>query len=338
MVDLKTSYMGIDLENPFIVGACEMTSHVETLKKIEEAGAGAIVLKSLFEEQVQFERLRLEDELTEYEELHAEMTGIQHPRVEHSGPEEHLFWVKKSREAVDIPLIASLNAVNRETWVEYSMLLEKTGVDGLELNFYSTPVDVDKDGAQIENEQVETICQIKEKVSIPVSVKLSPFYANPLNVISKMDQAGAGGFVFFNRFFQPDIDVDRQVNVMNFDLSCEGDYKLPLRFTGLLYGEIQGDICASGGIYSGRDAAKLMMAGASCVQVVSSLYKSKLEHLRFMKRELNKWMEGKGFKHLGEFQGRMSKKNISDPFAYERAQYVGMLMKPTTILKQFPQY
>lgn len=337
MVDLKTSYMGIELENPFVVGACEMTSHVETLKKIEEAGAGAIVLKSLFEEQIQLERLQMDDSLTEYDERHAEMTGI-HPRMEHSGPEEHLYWVKKSREIVDIPLIASLNAVNREIWVEYAMLLEKTGVDGLELNFYSSPTDPDRDGAQIEKEQIETLCEIREKISIPVSVKLSPFYANPANVISRMDQAGAGAFVLFNRFFQPDLDIDREVNLLNFDLSCEGDYKLPLRFTGLLYGQIQGDICASGGIYSGRDAAKLIMAGASCVQLVSALYKGKLEHLRFIRRELIKWMEGKKIDSLQEFRGRMSKKNLSDPFAYERAQYVGMLMKPETIIKQFPQY
>lgn len=337
MVDLKTSYMGIELENPFVVGACEMTSHVETLKRIEEAGAGAIVLKSLFEEQIQLERLQMDDSLTEYDERHAEMTGI-HPRMEHSGPEEHLFWVRKSRDIVDIPLIASLNAVNRDIWVEYAMLLEKTGVDGLELNFYSSPTDPDRDCAHIEKDQIETLCEIREKISIPVSVKLSPFYANPVNVISKMDQAGAGAFVLFNRFFQPDLDIDRETNLLNFDLSCEGDYKLPLRFTGLLYGQIQGDICASGGIYSGRDAAKLIMAGASCVQMVSALYKGRLEHLRFIRRELIKWMEGKKLDSLQEFRGRMSKKNISDPFAYERAQYVGMLMKPDTIIKQFPQY
>ena len=134
------------------------------------------------------------------------------------------------------------------------------------------------------------------------------------------------------------VRIDREVNLLNFDLSCEGDYKLPLRFTGLLYGQIQGDICASGGIYSGRDAAKLIMAGASCVQLVSALYKGKLEHLRFIRRELIKWMEGKKLDSLKEFRGRMSKKNLSDPFAYERAQYVGMLMKPETIIKQFPQY
>jgi dihydroorotate dehydrogenase (fumarate) len=337
MVDLKTSYMGLDLENPFIVGACEMTSHVQTLKKIEEAGAGAIVLKSLFEEQVQFERLQLDDSLTEYDERHAEMTGI-HPHLEHAGPEEHLFWVRKSRDVVDIPLIASLNAVEKDTWVEYASLLENTGVDGLELNFYSIPVDPDISGSKIENDQLEVLEAVLAKVSIPVSVKLSPFYANPLNLISRMDNAGAAGFVLFNRFFQPDIDIDREVNLLNFSLTCEGDYRLPLRYTGIMSGKIKGDICASGGIYSGRDGAKLIMAGASCVQVVSALYKSKLEHIRFMQREMTKWMEGREFNSLSDFKGKMSKLNLSDPFAYERAQYVGMLMKPEAILKQYPQY
>ncbi|MBN1332517.1 MAG: hypothetical protein JW971_02040, partial [Synergistales bacterium] len=207
MVDLRTSYMGVELENPFIVGACEMTAHMEALRKIEEAGAGAVVIKSLFEEQVQLEALRLEDELTEYDERHAEMIGI-HPTLEHGGPKEHLHWVKKVVGAMGIPVFASLNCVNRETWVEYAKELEKTGVRGLELNFYSTPLDMDREGSHIEKEQADIFGEVKRSVSLPVSLKLSPFYANPLNMIKMLDEAGADGFVLFNRFFQPDIEPD----------------------------------------------------------------------------------------------------------------------------------
>jgi dihydroorotate dehydrogenase (fumarate) len=337
MIDLKTSYMGLELDNPFIVGASEMSANVETLKRMEEAGAGAIVLKSLFEEQIQLERLRLDDALTEYDERHAEMIGT-HPNLEHAGPKEHLFWVRKSREAVKIPLIASLNAVEKDTWVEYAELLEDTGVDGLELNFYSIPVDVSRKSSDVEEEQLEILGDVIEKVDIPVSVKLSPFYANPLNVISEMDKVGVSGFVLFNRFFQPDIDIDRETSIIEMTLSGDGDYKIALRYTGLLSGDISGDICASGGVHSGKDAAKLIMAGASCVQVVSALYKKKFDYLKFMQKELVKWMEGRGFGSLDDFRGRMSKRKISDPFAYERAQYVGMLMRPESVIKQYPDF
>jgi len=337
MVDLRTSYMGVELENPFIAGACEMTAHMEALKKIEEAGAGGVVIKSLFEEQVQLEALRLEDELTEYDERHAEMIGI-HPTLEHGGPKEHLHWVKKAVAAIGIPVFASLNCVNRETWVDYSKELEKTGIRGLELNFYSTPLDMHQGGQDIEQEQVEIFKEVKREVSIPVSLKLSPFYANPLNVMKRFDDAGADGLVLFNRFFQPDIDPDTEQHLLDFNLSNPGDYRLPLRFTGLLSGKIRGDICASGGIFTGVDAARLIMAGASCVQVVSALYRNSLDHIHIMKRGLEKWMESRSFSSLDDFRGRMSKINSRDPFAYERAQYVSMLMKPEKIIRDHPQF
>jgi len=338
MVDLKTSFMGVELENPFLVGACEMTAHMESLKKIEAAGAGGVVIKSLFEEQIQLETLRLEEELTEYDERHAEMIGI-HPQLEHGGPKEHLHWVRKAVETLGIPVFASLNCVNAETWVEYAKELEGTGIRGLELNFYTTPLDMKKEGKDIEKEQRETLKSIRKKVSIPLSLKLSPFYANPLNVIRKFDKGGAEGFVLFNRFFQPDIDIDKEEHLLDFNLSNPGDYRLPLRFAGILSGRIKGDICASGGIFTGTEAAKLVMAGASCVQVVSALYRNTVDHIQIMKRGLEKWMESRSFDSLEDFRGRMSKDKIkSDLFAYERAQYVAMLMKPEKIVRDHPPY
>lgn len=336
MVDLSSSYMGVKLVNPFVVGACEMTSNLDSIRKIEKAGAGGIVIKSLFEEQIQLERLRLEDQLTEYDEMHAEMLDI-HPTLEHGGPEEYLYWIKQAREAVEIPVFASLNAVNPETWVEYAKLLENTGVDGLELNFYLTPVDMNKESKDIEKEQLETLAAVRKAVSIPLGVKLSPFYANPLNVIKKMDDAGADGFVLFNRFFQPDIDVKEEKPSMGFNLSYEGAHKLPLRFSGLLYGNIKADICASSGVFTGLDAARLILAGAGSIQVVSAIYRKNIDQLNKMISGISEWMKEKGYGSLDDIRGKMSKKNSADPFAYERAQYVGMLMKPEKVMRDYPR-
>jgi len=336
MADLTTSYMGLKINNPFIAGASELTSDLESIMNIASAGAGAIVVKSLFEEQIQLERLRLEDELTEYDEVHAEMLDI-HPDLEHGGPQEHLYWLRKVKEAVEIPVFASLNAINRETWTDYAKQIEGTGVDGIELNFYLTPVDMERESADIEKEQKEILSEIKGSLDIPVAVKLSPFYANPLNLVKKMDNTGADGLVLFNRFFQPDIDPQKVKESMEFDLSSEGDYRLPLRYAGLLYGNINADICASSGIFSGMDAAKVLLAGASCVQLVSTLYRNRPDIIGTMVVDLLEWMEKKGYNSIDDFRGKLSKKNSSDPFAYERAQYVSMLMKPEPVMRDFPR-
>ncbi len=336
MADLTTSYMGLKINNPFIAGASELTSDLESIMNIASAGAGAIVVKSLFEEQIQLERLRLEDELTEYDEVHAEMLDI-HPDLEHGGPQEHLYWLRKVKEAVEIPIFASLNAINRETWTDYAKQIEGTGVDGIELNFYLTPVDMERESADIEKEQKEILSEIKGSLDIPVAVKLSPFYANPLNLVKKMDNTGADGLVLFNRFFQPDIDPQKVKESMEFDLSSEGDYRLPLRYAGLLYGNINADICASSGIFSGMDAAKVLLAGASCVQLVSTLYRNRPDIIGTMVVDLSEWMEKKGYNSIDDFRGKLSKKNSSDPFAYERAQYVSMLMKPEPVMRDFPR-
>ena len=204
MVSLKTKYMGIELKNPVIAGASSLTDRLDTIQQIENAGAGALVLASLFEEQIQLERLKLEEELEQFDNLHAEMADV-FPNLEHAGSEEHLTWVRKAKETVGIPVIASLNAVNRETWVEYARQLQGTGVDGLELNFFATPSDFDTDGADVETEQLGILQEVKKAVSVPISVKLSIHYTNPLKLIKKLDDIGVDGFVLFNRFFQPDI-------------------------------------------------------------------------------------------------------------------------------------
>lgn len=335
MVDLKTSYLGIELKNPIIAGASNLTADVETIEKIEEAGAGAVVLKSLFEEEVQLERFKFEEDQSKYNNRHPEMVTV-FPELEHGGPKEHLYWVRKSKEAVSIPVFASLNAVNEETWIEYAGMLQDTGVDGLELNFYASPKEFESAGGEIEDQQISFLKKLKEKISIPLAVKLSPFYSNPLNFIKKLDGLGIDGFVLFNRFFQPDIDVSEEKNIFPFNLSIQKDNRLPLRFAGLLSEKINGDICTSTGIFDAEDVIKMILAGANCVQVVSALYKNKIDHIKKMLSGIEDWMNEKKYKSLNDFRGKLNKNNIADPWVYTRAQYVKLLLNPDEIKNNYP--
>jgi len=214
--------------------------------------------------------------------------------------------------------------------------MEQTGVDALEFNFFYVPRDIQTDGRDVTNHQLEIIRAVKPKVKLPISVKLSPFYANPLNVVSQMDKLGVNGFVLFNRLFQPDIDIESQQHFSPFSISSPEDNKLSLRFAGLLYGTIAGSICSSTGIYSGADVVKMILAGADCIQVVSAVYKNKIEHISNIIKELTQWMESKNYSKLNDFRGKLSNKNTNDPFVYKRAQYIELLLKSDQIFKKFP--
>jgi dihydroorotate dehydrogenase (fumarate) len=325
--------MGLELKNPIVVGANNLVTNVHSLIQTEEAGAAAVVFKSLFEEQIQLEAAQMDDEMGEYSERHAEMTSL-FPTLEHAGPREHLMNVQKAREALSIPLIASLNAIYDETWLEYAKLLEDKGVDGLELNFYSVPRDPGVSGEDIVKGQIEILKKVKSSISIPVSVKLSPFYANPLNVIDRMDKTGVDAFVLFNRLFQNEIDLDNEKFVVDFPLSEAYENKLPLRYAGLLYGRVRAGIVSNTGIQQGTDAVKMILAGADAVQVVGTLYRNKVQHIAKMLKDMEAWMEGKGYKSLKEFRGKLSNKEVNDPFIYKRAQYVDLLLKSEELFRK----
>jgi dihydroorotate dehydrogenase (fumarate) len=333
MVDLKTKYLGLDLKNPVILGASNLVTKIDNLKRAEEAGAAAIVYKSLFEEQIQLESAQLDDQLEEYNERNAEMVKL-FPSIEHAGPEEHLVNLRKVKETLGIPVIASLNAIYTESWIDYAQQLEQTGVDALEFNFFYIPRDTQTDGRDINNQQMEIIRAVKPKVKLPISIKLSPFYANPLNVVSQMDKLGVDGFVLFNRLFQPDIDIDKEQHFSPFSLSSPEDNKLSLRFAGLLYGTIGASICSNTGVFSGADVVKMILAGADCVQVVSTVYKNKIEYISTILKDLQAWMESKNYKNLDAFRGKLSQKNTNDPFVYKRAQYIDLLLKSDQIFKK----
>jgi len=335
MADLKTRYLGIDLKNPVILGACNLADNPENLKRAEAAGAAAIVYKSLFEEQIHLENAQLDNKLNEYSERYAEMITL-FPKIEHAGPEEHLFNLAKAKRTVKIPVIASLNAVFRESWVEYARRIQETGVDALEINFYAVPRDISTEGHAIVKDQMDILRSVKKAVTIPVSVKLSPFYANPLNVIKNLDDAGADGFVLFNRLFQPDIDVEKEEHQTPFNLSVPDDNRLPLRFAGLLHGNIKGGICSNTGIYSGKDVVKMILAGADCVQVVSTVYKNKIDYISTILRDIETWMDTKGYHSLESFRGKLSNKNSNNPFIYKRAQYIDLLLRSDEVLTTHP--
>ncbi len=317
--------MGIRLKNPIIVGANNMVSNIESLKQMEEAGASAIVFKSLFEEQLHMENLEYSNFIDEYIAQNSDETSP-YPDLDVSGPKEYLFKLKKAKEILNIPLFASLNAVYDVSWVDYAKQIEAIGVDGIELNFYTLPKEMESAEIDFVNWQFDIVKKIKESIKIPVAIKLSSFYNNPLTVIKRMDDLGADAFVLFNRFFQPDIDLEKEEMVFPYNLSSTGDYGLALRFSGLLYNRIDADVCASTGIFTGEDVAKLIMAGADTVQVVSVLYKDGINQIKTMLKELTNFMDKKDYKTLDDFRGKLSQSRINDPFAYSRAQYLDFLV------------
>nr|WP_319999257.1 dihydroorotate dehydrogenase-like protein [uncultured Draconibacterium sp.] len=335
MANLTTTYMGVELKNPLILGASNLVSKPDVIKQIEEAGIGAIVYRSLFEEQIQLESLQMDELLSEYEERNAEMTDL-FPGLKHAGPKEHLYNVEKLVKSVDVPVFASLNAIYEPTWVEYAQELEKTGVAGLEINLYAIPGYFEVTGESIEDKQVQIVKAIKQVVKIPVSVKMSLFYTNPLNFIKKVDEAGADGYVLFNRFFQPEIDIEKEEYFYPWELSNPKDHMVGLRYAGLLYGNVEGSVCISRGIYDANDVIKMILAGADVVQMVSTIYRNSPSVVSDILMDINKWMDDKGYKSLDDFRGKLSRKSMKDPFAYQRAQYVDILTKSEDIFKKYP--
>jgi dihydroorotate dehydrogenase (fumarate) len=336
MADLSTNYMGLKLKNPIIAGSSNLSLDINNIKALEKAGIGAIVYKSLFEEQVNFESADLDEELQMYNERHAEMIKI-HPEMEHAGPKEFLLQLKRLKENSSVPIIASINAIYEETWVEYAKLIEETGVDAIELNLYKSLKKADDTAEQVENHKLDIIKAVKKAVKIPVSVKLGSFYSNLLNFIHQVDQTGINGLVLFNKLFEPEIDINEEKPVFPFNLSNKGDHKLSLRYTGLLHDNVKADICSSSGIFDSEDVIKMLLAGADAVQVVSTLYKNKIEHVSTILKGVEDWMDKKGYKNIDDFRGKLSRNKYKDPFVYMRGQYVDALLNSADdILKKHP--
>ena len=333
MGKLSTTYLGLPVSSPVIVGACDLVETPENLSRMQESGAGAIIYKSLFEEQIQLEDLALSQVLESYNERNAEMTRL-FPGSLYVGPDEFLRKLAIARKTVSIPLIASLNAIYPETWVKYAKAVESKGVDGLELNFYNVPFSSDRSGTDIEEEQIAIARSVVSAVKVPVSVKLSPYYSNLLNFIKRLNETGIKGVVLFNKLFQPDIDLDSVKHSTPWNLSSEKEYRLSLRYAGLLYGELSGDLIAARGIYHGEDVLKLLLAGADTVQVVSTLYKNGIGQINEINKRIESWMDQKGYSSLDQFRGKLSRSNTINPFVYKRAQYIDMMLNSAKALNQ----
>ena len=322
MSDLSTTYMGMALKNPLIVAASSISNYVDKVKKAEEVGAGALVIRSLFEEQIQHDDMTMQDFMERAAYISPEIQSAFYPPVESGGPREHLMWVEKTRRAVEMPIFASLNAVAPGAWVEYAKQLEETGVAGLEVNYYIVATDPDVSGAELEARLLEIVGSVTAAVSIPVAVKLSPYYSSIPNVVKQLEERGAKAVVMFNRFLQPDIDVDAEELVNDMSYSAPAEMKVPLRWVALLYGRTGLDMALNTGVHSGRDVAKALLAGASVVQCASAILQNGVPYISTMLMDLQSWMDEKGYDKIDDFKGHMSQKNVDDAFGFERAQYM----------------
>ena len=335
-INLSTHYGGLALKNPIVIGASNIVTDPDNLVKLEKAGAAAIVYKSLFEEQLQLEQYNLEQQQEAYSNWDAEHETF-FPRVRHAGPAEHILRLRDAKRKISIPLIGSLNCTHDETWEQFAVEMASSGIDGLELNFYNNNTYFDLEANEIERRQLLTLKRVRAAVKIPVFVKLSPYYSNPLRMIELMDQAQADGFVLFNRLFQPDIDIDKEEHHFPYNFSSEADNRLALRYAGLLHKKVSGSVISNTGIHNGRDVVKMLLAGADAVQVVSAIYKKGIQYIEAMLAEIESWMKKKGYESLDNFRGKLSKENLADPFAYKRAQYVDILMKSEIFMQYHPK-
>lgn len=325
MADFSTTYMGITLKSPIVVAASTISGMIDRIQLAEDIGAGALVIKSLFEEQIQLEPQQLDDFLAEGSRL-AEVPKSPLSPIMPKGVEEHLMWVERTREKVKMPLIASLNAVSPGGWVQYARYLEQTGVDGLELNVYSIPTDPNRTGTQIEQDLYDIFDSVKAEVKIPVAVKLSQSYTSVMNVATELDKRQTAALVLFNRFLQPTIDITNESLYNELTYSSAEELKIPLRWVALLYGRVKADLALTTGVQTGQDVAKALLAGAAVVQVAGTLYKNGIPYISTLLQDLESWMISKGYQSLNEFRGKISQQNCLDPAAFERAQYVKLIL------------
>ena len=322
-MDLSTRYLGMKLRNPFIPSASPLSDNLDNIKRMEDAGASAIVLYSLFEEQLLREREALDYHLEHGTESFAEsLTYLPATVAFRVGPEGYLNKIRKARESVGIPVIASLNGVSIGGWVEYARKMQEAGANALELNVYMIPADPARSAAEIEQTYLDILKAVKSVVSIPVAMKLSPYFSSMAGMARRLDEAGANGLVLFNRFYQPDLDLETLEVRPNVLLSTPQALRLPLRWIAILFGRIKADLAATSGIHSGLDVLKVLLAGANVAQLCSVLLQNGIGQIRKIEKEMVEWMEAHEYESVSQLLGSMSQKNCADPSAFERAQYM----------------
>ncbi|MCL4549932.1 MAG: dihydroorotate dehydrogenase-like protein [Bacteroidetes bacterium] len=332
-MNLSTKYMGLNLKNPIVPSASPLSQSVDTVKAMEDAGAAAVVVYSLFEEQIVHESGELDHYLSNHTDSYAEaLSYFPEPEKFHLGPYQYLDHIAKLKKSVDIPVIGSINGVSNGGWIKYAQNIEQAGADALELNVYYIPTNPNIPGSEIEKMYVDTLKAVKSKVKIPVAIKLSPFFSSMSNMAKNLDEAGADGLVLFNRFYQPDFDLEKLEVVPNLMLSTNWEMRLPLRWIAILYGNVKASMAATSGIHSHLDAIKIIMAGGDVAMMCSELLLNGVDRIGQVIEGMKLWMEENEYESVDMMKGSMSQKSIAEPAAFERANYMKLLQSYKTIL------
>jgi dihydroorotate dehydrogenase (fumarate) len=325
-IDLSTHYLGMNLKNPVVPSASPLSRDLDNVKQMEDAGASAIVMYSLFEEQITHDSLEMFHHTSYHEDTHPEARSY---FPEHSsydmGPEEYLEHLHNIKKSVNIPVIASLNGCTDGGWTKYAKLMEEAGADALELNVYMLATDPNTSSAEIEDIYVETLRSVKANVGIPVAMKLSPYISALAHFAKRLDNEGVDGLVLFNRFYQPDIDLESLEVVPNIQLSNSQSMRLPLRWIAILYGKLNASLAATSGVYTAEDAIKLLMTGASVTQMFAALHKHGIDHIKTVLADMEKWMIDHEYESVKMMKGSMSHRSVANPGAFERANYMKAL-------------
>ncbi len=325
-MDISTTYLGLKLSSPIVPSAGPLSQDIDNIKAMEEAGAGAAVIYSIFEEQIENEQLEFYNHTDTHTDSHAEaLSYFPQPVNFRTGPEEYLEHIRKAKEAVSIPIIGSLNGKSAGGWVEYAKKIEQAGADAMELNIYRLATDIKQTGADVEKAYIDIVRAVKSEVNIPVAVKLGPFFSSIAGIANQLDKNGADALVLFNRFYQPDIDLEKLEVVPNVILSTPMDMRLPLRWIAILYGRINADLAATSGVYTEKDVLKMIMAGAKVTQMLSSLLKFGIGHIADVITQMIYWMEVNEYESLDQMRGSMSYMNVENPSQFERANYMKVL-------------
>ncbi len=327
-VDLSTEYMGLDLAHPIVPSASPLTGELDGLRRLEEAGAAAVVLPSLFEEQIEHEEMEVARLLEFGAESFGEATYGYFPELDHyaTGPGAYLEMVSRAKSSLSIPVIGSLNGTSKGGWIRYGKLIEDAGADALELNVYFIPTDPRGSGAEVEHQYLDLVMSVKQSLSIPLAVKIGPFFSSIPYIASRLVESGADALVIFNRFYQPDIDLDGLVVRPNLQLSSSVELRLPLRWTAILYGKTKASLAVTTGVHTAEDVIKLLLAGADVTMMASALLQNGPDHLQTVVRELERWLIDHEYESVRQLKGSLSQASSPDPAAFERANYMKTLV------------
>ncbi len=326
MLDLSTPYMGLQLRSPLVVSANPLSEKLDNILAMEDAGAGAVVLFSLFEEQIRQEAAKLEKVYNTTSNAFAEASGFFPDLEDYAvGTSQYLEIIRQAKERVDIPIIASLNGVTPEGWIEYARDIEQAGADALEINVYFIPADLRMTAAEVEQRYLDIVRMVRKTIKIPIAVKLNPYFSSMGNMAHQLDLAGADALVLFNRFYQPDFDINELKVMPNLDFSHPAEIRLPLLWIAVLYGRVPVSLAATTGVHGAKELIKYLLAGADVAMCASALYQHGIPWIKDILDDLKRYMQDMGFQSINDFKGSMSQQHISDPTAYERSNYIQIL-------------